>query len=389
MITPGIFPPDAGGPATFSPLLGRALVDRGHDVKVVTNGTAPEGFDDAFPFEVVRVARSDNGAIRSVDQVVTLLRQVLAFDPDVVLTNAFDPQAVGVSRMTRTPVVTKIVGDYAWERARWQGRTTDSIDAFQELRQPLRVELYKLARTIPTRMADHVTVPSKYLRGIVQSWGVPLERISVIANACTVDVPDPPDIEDRPPHVSTVGRLVEWKGIHGIIDAFAMIADDHPRAELHIVGEGPRREELEARARATGYGSRIVFHGRRPHRCVLDLLANSRVFALNSTFEGLPHVVLEAMACGTPVVASDAGGTPEAVVDGQSGVLVEQGDTAAFGRQLSRLLHDPELCRTLQGAGFERVGDFGVNEMVDGYEQLFRAIGTHASGIQNTTPDGP
>lgn len=370
MLAPGVFPPDSGGPATFAPHLASALADRDHTVEVVTNGTVEAGYDDRYPFEVVRVPKGGSAPRRYARQILALNKAVRRFDPDVVLANAFDLQTVAATLPTDAPVVTKVVGDNAWERARRAGIVDDDIETFQEHWYSPKVTFLKLLRTIQTRGVDHVVVPSEYLRELVIDWGVPRERTSVIYNA--VDV-DPPDVDeaDRNPWVTTVGRLVDWKGIEGVVEAFAEMDDRPADAELHIVGNGPKRETLEGQVAATDCEDSVVFHSRVPHDEVLQILSQSQVFALNSTYEGLPHVVLEAMACGTPVVASKAGGTVETITDGKSGFLVDQGATGAFSDRFEQLLNDDALRQSFREEAYALLDHrFKFDSMVTAYEQL-------------------
>lgn len=370
LLAPGVFPPDSGGPATFAPDIGRSLARRGHTIRVVTNGRAPTGFDSEYPFKVVRIPRGESIPLRYADQIRTLVEEIRDFRPDVVFSNAFDLQAVTAAKVNRTPVLTKIVGDNAWERARRAGLGVD-IETFQRRRYGLKFEAFKLLRTFQTRGADYVSVPSAYLRDLVEGWGVPASDISVIYNSLDLERQSVPESE-RTDRITTVGRLVPWKGIDGIVEAFADVDSD---AELHIVGDGPERQTLERQAAESGRRADIVFHGRVEHERVLELVSHSRVFTLNSTYEGLPHVVLEAMACGTPVVASAAGGTPEAVEDGKSGYLVDVGDTDALAHRFDQLLGDLDLREKLRRGAFEMLATrFDHETMVDEYERLLQQV---------------
>lgn len=375
LLAPGVFPPDSGGPATFATDIGTALVERGHDVRVVTNGTSNPGFDDRFPFEVVRVPRRGNIVARYANQFWCLFREIRGFDPDAVLSNAFDLQTVPVARLLGVPVATKIVGDNAWERSRRAG-LTDGIDTFQRKRYGPKITFLKLLRTGQTRAAHRVLVPSEYLKSVVVQWGVSPADIGVIYNSLDLDVPDVP-LADRARRIVTVGRLVNWKGVEGLVEAFDALAADDPAVELHVVGDGPQRDALETAAADTTAPERVVFHGRVSHEEVLGIVAHSRVFALNSTYEGLPHVALEAMSCGTPTVLSNAGGSPEVVENGQSGYVVEQNDVDAFVERFETLLDDDETWRATQAAAYERLDDrFDASEMVDEYVAELERLAT-------------
>ena len=374
LIAPGVYPPDSGGPATFVPQIASALSERGHVIRVVTNGTALEGYDEGKQFSVVRIPRADNIVRRYSRQIKTLVKEIRSFQPDLVLSNAFDLQAVTAAKIVGVPVATKVVGDNAWERARRGGGVSDTIDTFQDSRYGPKIEFFRLLRTLQTRGADHVIVPSNYLKSLVSAWGVTKSDVSVVYNAIQIDPPVVPDA-NRTQRIVTVGRLVSWKGIGDLITALERTADNYPDAELHIVGDGPRRRSLKRQAERASAADRIRFHGRLEYNRVLDLMAQSRVFALNSTYEGLPHVVLEAMACGTPVVASAVGGTPETITDGESGFLVEQGDIEVFSDRFGRLLGDPELRQSVRSNATELLETkFDHESMVSKYERLFRRL---------------
>ncbi|MHC3378339.1 glycosyltransferase family 4 protein [Haloarcula sp. H-GB5] len=372
LLAPGIFPPDSGGPATFVSSLGRELVNRGHSVRVVTNGRASSEFDDQYPFKVVRIPRGNSVVSRYARQIRTLVVELRSYEPDVMLVNAFDLQATTAGRIVGVPTVSKIVGDSAWERARRSGETGKQIKYFQQFTFNPKLEGWKLLRTAPVRLADHVAVPSEFLRSLVTGWGVDPDETSVIYNAIDIDRPSVAD-SNRPPRIVTVGRLVPWKGIGGIIDAFQQT--DVADAELHIVGDGPERNALEARASQQGVGDQVVFHGRIPHEQVLEIVSRSRVFALNSTYEGLPHVVLEAMACGTPVVASAVCGTPEVITDGEDGFLVPQDDVESFSKRFEQLLSKPSVRDQLRAQAYKRLeSQFEHEKMVAEYETLLREV---------------
>jgi glycosyltransferase involved in cell wall biosynthesis len=161
-------------------------------------------------------------------------------------------------------------------------------------------------------------------------------------------------IPDGAPLVGEIGRLCDVKGQKELIQALA----DVPTARVVLVGadveqNGDFRQELERTAERLGVRDRVVFTG--PREDARDVLAEVDVVALPSWTEGLPLVVLEAMAQRRPVVATPVGGTPEVVVDGETGVLVPPRDPGALAAALRRLLDDADLRRRMGDAGYERV----------------------------------
>jgi len=352
LIVTGIFPPDIGGPATYVPQIAEGLAQRGHAVTVVTLSDRLDHEDGGYPFRVIRLPRRAFRPWRMGRTVLVLLR--LGRRADVLFVNGLALESALANFVLRKPLVMKVVGDLAWERATGRGWTADDFEAFQRRRYGLRIELLKALRSWWTRRADRVIVPSRYLARWVAGWGVPAEKIVVIYNAVEpVDGVEPLPVPLRTPvKAVTVGRLVPWKQVNGLLEALTEV----PELGLMVVGDGPERPRLERRARELGVQDRVYFAGRRPKKEALGLMAACDLFVLNSAYEGLPHVVLEAMALGLPVVATAAGGTPEVVRDGETGVLVP-GRYATLGASLSALARDPALRRRLGRAARQWVGE--------------------------------
>ena len=175
------------------------------------------------------------------------------------------------------------------------------------------------------------------------------------------------------PVVGTVGRLNEIKRQDVLLRAFALIRQRRPEAHLLLVGDGPRRAELEVLARDLGVAPWVRFAGyqARPE-CYL---AAMDVFALTSQSEGMPLAVLEAWAAGVPVVASRVGGVPELIEDGRTGLLFPPGDEAALAAALDRLLSSPDDARRLAGAAREAVRSrYDVRVMAATYQGHYREL---------------
>jgi glycosyltransferase involved in cell wall biosynthesis len=151
--------------------------------------------------------------------------------------------------------------------------------------------------------------------------------------------------------IAFAGRLSHEKGVDTLIAAMAFL----PEARLSIAGEGPAGEVLQAQAAATAPG-RIDFLGRLPRREVHDLVRSSAVLAAPSRwFENQPMIILEALACGTPVVATHLGGTPELIAPGVDGDLTPADDPAALAFALQPFVADPELALDMGQAGRRKV----------------------------------
>jgi glycosyltransferase involved in cell wall biosynthesis len=341
----GIFPPDIGGPASYVPRIVRALTERGHAVEVITLSDAPQD-DEQYPFAVRRIPRGMTRLLRMARTIARITQA--ARRAEVIYANGLFIEAVLARALVRRPLVMKVVGDWAWERATLNHRTSDSVEDFQRRRQHARDEAVKRLRAWVTRRASRVIVPSRYLADIVAGWGVARERIDVVYNA-----PDlaPERHVELAPHagktIAVVGRLVPHKGIGPLLRAAGTIPD----VRVIVAGDGPLRDALEGESGRLGLQSRVLFLGSVSREQVAGLLRQSNLLVLNSTYEGLPHVVLEAFVAETPVLATRVGGTPEVVEHGVSGWLIPSEDEAELGRAMRMLLEDPALCNRLREGG--------------------------------------
>lgn len=368
----GTFHPEAGGPATYLYNLLPALVARGHRMTVITYGDV-EG-EYAYPYQVVRISRQQSIPLR----LAKFTREVWqrGRECNLLFVNDYGLPAALANLFLRKPVVMKVVGDFAWEYAvRHRLIPADeNIDDFQRARHGFTVQLLKWLQRWYVGRARAVIVPSHYFRGVVAGWGVPEKKLRVIYNAVDLaayqDLPAREEIRARlglsGRVVLTAARLTPWKGVDRLIAALPAWREAVPEANLVVVGDGPERMSLERLAQATGVAGAIRFVGQVPHEQMPLYLRAANVFVLYSGYEGLPHVVLEAMAAGTPVVASRKGGIPEVVEDGVTGLLVEWGDKAALRDAVRRVLCDVALAWRLGEAGRARVArGFGWAGLVE------------------------
>lgn len=171
--------------------------------------------------------------------------------------------------------------------------------------------------------------------------------------------------------IGQVSRLNEQKGHTYLIDAAPAIIARQPRVKFVLVGDGPLRAELTKKIQDKGVEDHFVLLGFRQD--VPELLPLFDVFTLPSLYEGLPNVVLEAMACGLPVVATPVDGTKEAVIDQETGFLVPVGDTKQLAEKLLDVISNDDLKLKLGLAGRRRVeDDFSLDGQVKRFENLYK-----------------
>lgn len=357
VVLPGIWPPDVGGPATHGPELARFLVDRGYSVEVVTMASAPPA---ERPCPVTTVDRGRPFPVRYGE--LTVRSTGAARRADVVYASSTYAAAAAASVAARRPLVVKLVSDPAYERARRWGLFGGTLEEFQHVKGR-RLTALKRARTFALRRARTLIVPSRYLGEIARGWGLDPERLHVVPN------PAPRARVTAATERSGLvfaGRLTRQKAMHVALDALAYV----PTAALTIIGDGPDRSRLERHAHQAGLNGRVRFVGSLPREQVLDALAGAEAAVLSSDWENFPHAAVEALAAGTPLVATAVGGVGEVVRDGVNGLLVPPGSPEAFGQALQRLLESPDLQTRLSDGARESVLELDADRIYGRIETL-------------------
>jgi len=204
--------------------------------------------------------------------------------------------------------------------------------------------------------------------------GFPRSSITYIPNGVDLNLFSPaPYPELKEIKFCFVGSLVYRKGVHVLLQAFKKLVDKGLRARLDIIGNGPERSPLEQTAHRLGISSCVVFHGEQQN--IVGFLQEASVFVLPSFAEGLPNVLLEAMACALPVVATRVGGNIDIIEDGQNGMLVDCNDPEQLSRALQAVSEDRDLAKKLGAAARKTVASrFSIEQVADQYCNLYEEL---------------
>jgi teichuronic acid biosynthesis glycosyltransferase TuaC len=257
-----------------------------------------------------------------------VLPHLKRFQPDLILSYYVYPDgyaAVSAGRQLGVPVILGALGSDI-------NRIPDRIST---------------VLTKKTRRAASFTITvSEHLRQQAILLGAPAERTRAVLNGCDTKVFHLSDRAEARAElrlnleaeiVVFVGWLAPTKGLNELVDAAIQLFASRPHLQLFCIGEGDLRPALEARAIQAGFGNRLHFVGRRSSPEVARWLAAANIFCLPSYAEGCPNSVIEALACGRPVVATNVGGIPE-LVDSDSGILIPPRDTPALAKALEDAL---------------------------------------------------
>ena len=318
----------------------------------------------------VRVARIpchgrlDWGAVRQIRELVQ------SEDVDLVHTHGYKSDLYAYAALRSLPIP-RVATCHLWTRKTMAVRVYEALD---------RVILPHF---------DQVIGVSESISTLIRQAGVASDKVHTIDNGIDVTpfvAAEPTLTEARARGgkvIGAIGRLETQKGLEYFLRAARNILKDFPDTTFVIVGAGPEREKLETIARDLEVAPHIIFTGQR--RDMPGVHASLDIFVLSSTDEGMPIVILEAMAASTPIVATRVGAVPKLIASGKTGLLVEPRDPEALSRAVVTLLKDPQLARKL-GQNAQRVvaKNNSADAMARKYLELYEHVLSSANGRTRT-----
>ncbi len=258
------------------------------------------------------------------------------------------------------PVIPHLFGTTVFREANW------AIGSYVVTAEKLIPSVFRRNRFI---------VISPSTRDDIVARGIPAERIEVIL--CGLDHERYRDLgleRYERPTIVHLGRLRRYKSVEIAMKAMETVTKNVPDARLVIIGDGPWRPELEKYASGLGMGDAIEFTGYLGGDELVEMLNRAHLLFNPSPKEGWGLTVIEANACGVPVVASDRPGLRDSVVDGSTGFLVPYGDSTAFGEKAALLLTDRELWKDMSASAIERTGELAWERCARETEQFLLSV---------------
>lgn len=367
LIITGLFPPDIGGPATYSRFLYEDLPRYGYETEVLS--------------------------FRSVRRLWPVVRQV-AFFLEILkrgrradILYAQDTVSVGVPSalaniFLKKKFLIRVPGDQVWEQGVRRFGIEQPLDEFPYFSWSWHPYLWIMRRLqgFAVSKAEALVVPSKYMERIVSQWPVAPRKIVHIYNGIEEfgDTGNKPVLRGllkfQGKLIISIGRLVPWKGFSALIRLLPRLKEEFPETRLLIVGGGPLLPTLEKEAADLGLSDDVVFTGELERDVLLRYIRVADVFVLNSRYEGLSHQLLEVMGVGVPVIVTNAGGNPEVIDHERNGYLVNPDDVRAIGGYASALLKDANLRGKLVAAAKRKVKQFSNEKMVHDTARLLKKI---------------
>ena len=319
LITVGIYPPDIGGPASFVPKIANLLSQNNYEVTVIC--LSDSNLQDNETYKVKRILRNQNLLIRWLKTIILIILN--GRNAECIFVNGLPMESYIANIFLRKKIVRKIVGDWAWERGRNKGLIEDSFDEFQLNSHNLHLEIAKFSRGWTATKADIVITPSRHLSNVVKNWGVKADKLKVIYNGTRITNNEFSKSNSNIIKLITVGRLAPWKNVNTIIEAVHLLKNQDLKINLIIVGSGPEDLDLKKQVNNLNLTNEVIFTGQKKYSDLKEYYKSADIYIQASGYEGLPHVLLEAINFDLAIISTPIGGTNEILQNGKNGFILD------------------------------------------------------------------
>lgn len=366
------FPPCPGGIGFYVRNLSKKLIERGHDITVITRGSPNKTvkkvvdgitvfyvtFFPVYPFHVNVHGFFVQQLLDSLTSKLTLVHLHSPIVPPVKTT-------LPVLTTVHTPM--KIDSRY---------HEIVNLNSFAERVQSMTFSPRVESKVF--RLSNKITAVSSTVARELKEYGLDPDNVTVVSNG--VDEKTFSKIQSKhstEPYVLYTGGLKARKGIFDLIESTKYVCKKYPNVKFVICGSGPFLKKIKEKAERIGADGYITFLGYVDRSKLIETYQNATIHVVPSHYEGLPTVLLEAMSCGRPVVATNIGGNNEVVSDGVNGLLVPPKNPEKIAQAILRLLDDETLRKSIGNAARETIEKYYTwdkiaDNVLDCYETILK-----------------
>ena len=328
-----LYPYSYGGLGVHVHELSKDIVQMGHKVTIFTCEKNPKSFHEFIDgYEVFRFKPMLNFLGNSItsSMILPLLNKMDAFDIVHAHSHLFFSTNITafIRKLKKTPL---IVTNH--------GFVSQSV--------PMNIQKIVLPRLAKWTYlnADAVICYTFEMKKEMENWGVSSDNVRIIHNGVNIDLFKPQNIDNKEYDIIWIGRYVPGKGLEFFVQSISDLTKDFKNIRVLMVGSGPLKKQIEKMTNDLGLTNHITFIEKISNNDLPFYYNKSKVFVLTSLEEGVPRTILEAMACGIPVVCSDLPQLKK-IVDG-CGILVQKKDISNFSKAIAKILYDKQLSEKL------------------------------------------
>lgn len=367
-------PPNIGGSERYCHELSKRLVERGHEVHLVTSKLERDSLSNET-IDGIHVHRCPCiGNFWGVNPYTFIMHKLFNGRYDVIHAHSYifltSNQAVFSPKTSRTPVLLHLHGGINWVPSRDDSSIWLKFQAKKRLYDPTigRLTLQAASAVASVSLSD--------INSARNLWHLDASKFYWVPNAVDIEKfkVNPIDIKSKRLSVIFIARLEMWKGIDTLLEVAKIVGNEMEEVDFIIIGDGSLKRYIETvKAR---FNKNIKVIGQVSPEFIPEMLANASVLILPSYMEGLPTVCLEALACEVPAVASNVGGVSEIIKDGETGYLFPAGDAQMCADRILKLLSDDKL-RKMMGRNGRRLvkSVFTWEKVIEKTERIYEIMG--------------
>ncbi|MEL7665716.1 MAG: glycosyltransferase family 4 protein [Methanosarcina mazei] len=362
------FPPDIGGISTYVYNLSKKLVERGHEVTVITRGnwrkTYYEKIEGISVYRV-RFIPFFPSPFKIHEIYVTKLLKSLKFDFDLIHLHGYFLPVKPVFNNSLPVIFTS------------HGNSTKKLDSMEVktlhffIVKLLRKYLFKVEQEI-VQKSDILTAVSNSSANNFRMYHSIKREISIVHNGVDTDFFMPPENRSNLKSVLYTGRFEVFKGLFDLIECSSIVCKKYPDVKFILVGTGTILENLKKQVKKLELDDNVIFTGSLSRSQIIEYYKNTTIFVLPSYREGFPTSLMEAMSCGVPSVATDVEGCDELIEDGENGILVPPKNPEKLAESIIYLLENEEFRNRIGiNARDHIVRNYDWETITDGFEKLY------------------